>query len=54
MFLNGTCLYAGDIAIAIMDGKEDGTGNHYNLKCPSYEFRRNRIQSNGDEDRDEE
>jgi hypothetical protein len=52
--LNGTCLDAGDIAIAIVNGKEDSADNHNHLEYSSCEFMRNGIQTNGNENRNEE
>jgi len=53
-FLNGTCLNAGDVAIAIVEGKEDGAGNHNHLECSPCKFMGNGIQTNGNENRNKE
>ena len=53
LFLNGTCLNAGYIAMAIVDGKEDGAGNHNYLKCSPSEFICNGIQTDSNKNRNE-
>lgn len=45
---------AGNIAIAIVNGKENGADNHNHLEYSSCEFMRNGIQTNGNENRNEE
>ena len=47
------CLNAGDIAIAIVDGKEDGADNQNHLENSLCEFVSNSIQANSNENRNE-
>ena len=45
---------AGDIAIAIVDGKKDGAGNHDHLEYSPSEFICNGIQADSNEYRNKE